>query len=122
MTMGILSYLKIAGIVAVLAVVGYYAWSYQSLKATVVAQQAEIDNLKTAQEVMDKKQAAFDEFMKKKSVIRRRVVTDDKKTDEVVGSGDVRNVINLFRQLQQGGDKTHPPAPERKSRAKPAAG
>jgi hypothetical protein len=107
--MMILSYLKIAGLVALLAVGGFYVWNYNHLKAKVAAQQIEIENLQLTQKVLDEKAKVFEDFMKKRSQIKRRVRDEEDKTDQAVSSGDVNNVIQLFHGLQQGGEKASPP-------------
>ena len=117
--MGIFTYLKI-GIIAILVIAcSYLVWNYHHMENKIAAQKVEIDNLKLEQDVLTKKQKTFDDFMAKKTVVKRRVVHEEQQVDQTVDSGDVTRVLDRFHGLRQP-NQAIPPADGRKGRAKPA--
>jgi hypothetical protein len=118
--MGIFTYIKI-GIIAVLVIVcSYLVWNYHHMEAKIAAQKIQIDNLKLEQDVLKKKQQAFDEFMAKKSVVKRKVANEEQQVDQTVDSGDVTRIIDMFHRLRP--NQIEPPAHGGTGRAKPAPG
>ena len=118
--MGILTYLKIGLVIAVLSICSYYIFNYEHMKTKIAAQQTQIDNLKLEQDVLVKKQKTFDDYLVKKGVIKKRVIHEEQQVDQTVDSGDVTRVLNLFHGLRS--DKIKPPSDGRTGRAKPAPG
>ena len=94
--LGMFSYLKIGLVLVVLAVGGYYIWSYQHMKGQIVALKTEIEGLKLRAEVIEKAQKATDAFMKKRTTIQTRVVKERANVDKVVESGDNLAMQQLF--------------------------
>lgn len=119
--MGIFTYIKIGFAVAVLSVCGYYVWNYHHMASKIAAQQIEIQNLKLEQKVLADKQKAFDEFMAKKSVVKRRVANVEQKVDEDVDSGDVNRIVDMFHRLR-GPNQPQSSAHGGAGRVKPAPG
>ena len=117
--MGILTYLKIGLVIAVLSICSYYIFNYEHMKTKIAAQQTQIDNLKLEQDVLVKKQKTFDDYLVKKGVIKKRVIHEEQQVDQTVDSGDVTRVLNLFHGLR-GPNQVEPPSHGRTGRAKPA--
>lgn len=118
--MSIISYIKL-GIIAILVIVcSYLVWNYHHMEAKIAAQKIQIDNLQLEQEVLAKKQKAFDMFMTQKVVVKRKVVHEEQQVDETVDSGDVGRIIDLFHGLRS--DKIKPSADGGTGRALPAPG
>ena len=122
--MGILSYLKLAGAVVVLGVLGYFYLNYQHLQNKVVAQQIEIDNLKVGQKVMEGKQEQFEKFMAKKTTVTRRVTREQTEITKDVGTIDNAGLDKLYERYRvRPQSEVYPPAPRRKGSPKnPPAG
>ena len=117
--MMIFTYLKIAAIVAILAVCGYYVLNYEHMKNKVAAQQIVIDNLNLEKDVLVKENKALQEFTAQKTVIKGKVVYVERQVDETVASGDVARVIDMFHKLR-GPDQIQPAPNGGTGRAKPA--
>jgi hypothetical protein len=94
--LGIFTYLKIGLVIVVLAVCGYYVWSYQHMKGQITELKAEIDGLKLRAEIIEKAQKATDEYLKKKTIIQTRVVKEKANVDKVVESNDNPAMRDLF--------------------------
>ena len=105
--MGILTYLKIGLVIAVLSICSYYIFNYEHMKTKIAAQQTQIDNLKLEQDVLVKKQKVVDDYLVKKGAIKRRVVHEEQQVDETVDTGDVTRILNMFHGLRS--DKIKPP-------------
>ena len=118
--MMIFTYLKIAAIVAILAVCGYYVLNYEHMKNKVAAQQIVIDNLNLEKDVLVKKNKALEEFTAKKTVIKGKVVYVERQVDETVASGDVARVLDMFHKLQS--NKIQPPPDGGTGSSKPKPG
>ena len=117
--MGILTYLKIGLVIAVLSICSYYIFNYEHMKTKIAAQQTQIDNLKLEQDVLVKKQKVVDDYLVKKGAIKRRVVHEEQQVDQATDSGDVNRVLDMFHGLRQP-NQTVPASPGRTGRAKPA--
>lgn len=93
---GILTYVKIGAAVVILAVCGYYVWSYHSMKTEIVTLKTEIESLKSRAEVIEKAQQATDKFMKAKTKVVTRNVKERAEVDQVVESGDDPAMRQLY--------------------------
>ena len=119
--MMIFTYVKIAGALVIAAVIGFYVWNYHHLQAKVAAQQIEIANLNLEKDVLAKENKALQEFTAQKTVIQRRVVYVQKDVDQVIDSGDVARVIDMFHKLR-GPDQIQPPPDGGTGSSKPKPG
>ena len=93
---GILTYVKIAAVVVILSVCGYYVWSYHHMQTKIAALQTEIDNLKARAEVIEKAQVATDKFMKARQGVVRKNVQKQAEIDQVVESKDDAGMQQLY--------------------------
>ena len=118
--MMIFTYLKIAAIVAILAVCGYYVLNYEHMKNKVAAQQIVIDNLNLEKDVLVKENKALQEFTAQKTVIKGKVVYVERQVDETVASGDVARILDMFHKLQS--NKIQPPPDGGTGSSKPKPG
>ena len=113
--MGIFTYIKIGLAVVVLSILGFYIANYHMMKTKILAQQTQINNLKLEQEVQAKKQKTFDDFMAKKTGVKRKVVREQQHIEETVNTGDDSQIIDLFDVY-----RFHPDGVRRDGKAKPA--
>jgi hypothetical protein len=119
--LGIFTYIKIGLAVVIISVCGYYVWNYHHMASKIAAQQIQIDNFKLELGVLADKQKAFDEFMAKKTVVKRRVASVEQEVDQDIESGDVTRILDMFHGLR-GSNQTQPPAHGGTGRVKPAPG
>jgi hypothetical protein len=107
--MGIFTYLKIGLAVAVLAVCGYYVFNYEHMKTKIAAQQAQIDSLKSKQQVLDDNQKATKDIVDKLAKIKGRA-TGEKTTMHQEAVTEPDNYINFTQRYRvRPDDQAGPP-------------
>lgn len=94
--MGVLTYIKIIGVVTILGVCSLYIYNYHHMKTVIANQQIEIDNLKTIQDVFIEKQKAFDEYIIKREQIRKRVANEQRVIDKEVSAATNDGLGKLY--------------------------
>ena len=119
-SMMIFTYAKIAVIVAIIAVCGYFVINYKHMQHKIAAQEIEIANLNLEKDVLEKKNKALEEFTAKKTVIKGKVVYVERQVDQDVASGDVARVLDMFHKLQS--NKIQPPPDGGTGSSKPKPG
>lgn len=100
----------IVGAVVVAALVGGGYWYIKHLQGQVTDLKDEVASLTARAEVIEKAQAATDEFMKKKTAVQVRVVREKANVDKVVEAGDDAGMRQLYLDRGLLGPKASPPA------------
>ncbi len=101
----------VVGAVLIAALIGGGYWYVKHQQKKIADLQSEVANLKLGQEVLDKKQQKFDDFMAKSTQIKRRVSNERKEIDKDVGSVDdtgLQHLYDRYRLRPKG--KVRPPA------------
>lgn len=88
--LGLLSSIKLIGVVVIVAVLGFFVWNYQHMQKQLAIDKIQITSLKEANAYYEK-QAKID--------AKTREVHDD--IQKAVDAGDVERVRALYEQLRQ---------------------
>jgi hypothetical protein len=120
--MGIIGYLKLGVVGAIIAGLLYLGWNYEHMKTQLKERDDRIASLEEQQRVMQDKQETFESFMKKSTIIKRKVEDDKEANTEAVSSGNADNVISRARAIGvRGANKTGNPANGKPSGTRPSA-
>jgi len=90
-------YLVGAAIVAALVGGGY--WYVSHLRSQNADLKAQVAAYQLKAEILEKAAKAAEEFNKKKTTVQRRVVKEQSDVDQAVESGDLGNIVDMYRKL-----------------------
>ena len=129
--LGIFDYIKIGLFLVIISIGGYYVWNYHHMKATIIAQQAEIGGLKEGQRVLFTQKEVVDKYMAKVGQAKKKVTYVEGKVDAVPSVPDAAGdalVLDLLKPYGLHDNSiSHPPVrgqgslkPAPRPRANPA--
>lgn len=110
--MMVFTYLKIAGVLVITAVIGFYVWNYHHMQAKVAAQQIEIGNLKVQKDVSAEVKNTETKVVTRTVYINRGEIASEKAIDDTLSSKDIDLIINLWVPYELHPDKGLHAAPD----------
>lgn len=109
--MMIFTYLKIAGVLAIAAVIGFYVWNYHHRGAVIEALKIEKGNLEVQKNVSAEVKNTETKVVTRTVYINRGEIASEKAIDETLNSRDVERIINLWNPYELHPDAGLHPAP-----------
>lgn len=114
--MMIFTYVKIAALVVVLGVCGYYVWNYHHLQAKVADLKQQVENHQTEIDTIKKAQETTSAVAKKQTTIRRRVTHEQADLDKTVPTVDNAGLYKLYDRYRLHSDSKGDSSPSGRGR------